>query len=161
MSSSTSDDIIDLPPGVTRDSSNRLRFEGRFISTTDVQDMINGRASDVDGPLTLEQVVEEADLNAENALVVGRNPTNDDLYYLLRQVIGKLNEMHADHLSFRQRTEETFAGVQENMISLMDNSAKLKIGFNRIQTALNDMQTGNEGSDDIQVHMETLKEITL
>ena len=48
MSSSTSDDIIDLPPGVTRDSSNRLRFEGRFISTTDVQDMINRRASDVD-----------------------------------------------------------------------------------------------------------------
>ena len=42
------------------------------------------------------------------------------------------------------------------MISLMDNSAKLKIGFNRIQTALNDMQ----GFDDIQVHIETMKDVS-
>ena len=83
MSSSTSDDIIDLPPGVTRDPSNRFRFEGRFISMRDVQDMINRRASDVDESLTLEQVVEEADLNADSALVAVHTPTNGELCSLL------------------------------------------------------------------------------
>ena len=79
MSSSTSDDIIDLPPGVTRDSNNRFHFENRFISATDVQDMMNSRASGVDESLTLEEAVEEANLNADSALVAVHTPTHAEL----------------------------------------------------------------------------------
>ena len=83
MSSSTSDDIIDLPPGVTRDVNNRFHFENRFISATDVQDMVNSQASGVDGSFTLEEAVEEANLNADNALVAVHTPTQAEVYSLL------------------------------------------------------------------------------
>ena len=87
MSSSTSDDIIDLPPGVTRDSNNRFHFENRFISATDVQDMINRRASGLDESFALEQAVEAAHLNADSALVAVHTPTNGDLYSLLVKLV--------------------------------------------------------------------------
>ena len=140
MSSSTSDDTIDIPPGVTRDSNNRFHFENRFISATDVQDMMNSQASGVDESLTLEEAVEEANLNADSALVAVHTPTHDELYSFLLQAVGKINELHAEQISFRQWTVETITGVQENTVSLIDTSAQLKIGFNRIQASTNEMQ---------------------
>ena len=71
MSSLTSDDIH-LPPGVTRDSKNRLHFGGRFISEEDVQEMRNSQAdadfNPSDESVTLNTAIEEAEAIADIAL---------------------------------------------------------------------------------------------
>ena len=69
MSSLTSDDIH-LPPGVTRDSNNRLHYGGHFISEEDVQEMRNSQAdfNPSDESITLDTVIKEVETIADIAL---------------------------------------------------------------------------------------------
>ena len=60
----------------------------------------------------------------------------------------------------RQWTEETITGVQENIVSLIDTSAQLKIGFTQLKIAFNRMQAEIDGYEDVQVTIETFKDIS-
>ena len=84
MFSPASDDT-DLPPGVTRDSNNRLHFENRFISAEDVQEMQNSRANDppLDESLTLEEAIDEAGFNVDIVLEAVQPSAGGDLNALL------------------------------------------------------------------------------
>ena len=161
MSSLTSDDI-DLPPGVTRDSNNRLRFENRSISAEDVQDMLNSRANDppVDESFVLEEAIEEADHNADIALGAVQTPADGDLHSLLLQVLGKLDKVQADQLFLQQWAEEKIDIIQENIIALIDTSAQIKIGLNRFKAVTDEMQVGIDAYEYVQETLATFKDIS-